>query len=126
MPTMVCFRCADATYCLPVETAKSVRAAAGMIALPAVRPRVVGIIPGDPPLTVISPFGESGRYVLVVEAGGKEFGLLVDTVTGLRRIDDADIRTAPHGQDRLVISGTVDTDGELTLVTDPTTLAAQL
>lgn len=126
MPTMVCFRSGDAAYCLPVEAARSVRASAGMIALPAGRRGVAGIIPGDPPLTVICPFGASGRYVVVVEAGGTEFGLLVDIVTGLRRIDDADIRTPPRGQDRPVISGTVDADGELTLVTDPATLAAQL
>jgi chemotaxis signal transduction protein len=96
-----------------------------MVALPAGRPHVAGVVPGNPPLTVISPLGGGGS-ILVVEANGKIFGLLVDAVTGLRRIDDADILLAPHGQDRPLISGTVDTDGRLTLVTDPRMLASQL
>jgi len=47
-------------------------------------------------------------------------------VTGLQRIDDADIQPAPQGQDRPLISGTLDTDGHLVLVADPTALAGQL
>jgi chemotaxis signal transduction protein len=62
----------------------------------------------------------------VVEASRKSFGLLVDAVTGLRWIDDADIRRAPPDQDRPLISGTVDTDGRPTLITNPSTLGSQL
>jgi chemotaxis signal transduction protein len=65
-------------------------------------------------------------HILVIEADGKTFGLLVDAVTGLQRINDGDIRPAPHGQDRPLISGTVDTDGCLVMVADPTVLAGQL
>jgi chemotaxis signal transduction protein len=126
MTTMVCFHTADAAYCIPVDATRAVRDISGMIALPARRPNVAGIIPGNPPLTVISPLGVGGENILVVEADGKTFGLLVDAVTGLRRIADGEIRLAPHGQDRPLISGTVDTDGRLTLIADPRTLAAQL
>jgi chemotaxis signal transduction protein len=97
-----------------------------MIALPDPAVDVAGIIPGDPPLTVISPLRSNGTHVLVIEADGKTFGLLVDAVTGLRRIDDADIRPAPQGQDRPLISGTLDTGGSLVLVADPSVLARQL
>jgi chemotaxis signal transduction protein len=123
---MVCFRAAGAAYCVPVQATRSVRTADGMIALPEPAPDVTGIIPGDPPLTVISPLRAQGTHILVIEAGGKTFGLLVDAVTGLQRIDDADIRPAPQGQDRPLISGTLDTDGHLVLVADPTALAGRL
>jgi chemotaxis signal transduction protein len=97
-----------------------------MVALPAALPDVAGIVPGDPPLTVISPLGGGGGQILVIDDGNKSFGLLVDTVTGLRRIDEADIRLAPHGQQRPLVSGTVETDGQLILVTDCAALAGRL
>ena len=123
---MICFSSAGTVYCLPVEAARAVRRADGMVPLPAARPDVTGIIPGDPPLTVLSPLGPGGRHILVVETGGKRFGLLVDAVSGLRRIDDADIRHAPEGQDRTLVSGTIDTGDGLILVTDPAALGERL
>jgi chemotaxis signal transduction protein len=126
MTTMVYFEAAGARYCLPVQVTRSVRIADEMIALPDPAVDVAGIIPGDPPLTVISPLRSNGTHVLVIEADGKTFGLLVDAVTGLRRIDDADIRPAPQGQDRPLISGTLDTGGSLVLIADPSVLARQL
>ena len=61
-----------------------------------------------------------------METGGAKFGLLVDSVTGLRRIDDSDIHPAPDGQDRALVSGTIDSDGDLVFVTDPDAFAARL
>ena len=126
MTTMVYFEAAGTRYCLPVQATRSVRIADGMIALPDPASDVTGVIPGDPPLTVISPLQSKGLHVLVIESAGRTFGLLVDAVTGLRRIDDGDIRPAPQGQGRQLISGTLDTDGHLVLVADPSALAAQL
>jgi chemotaxis signal transduction protein len=123
---MVCFQSAGAAYCMPVQATRAVRPTTGMITLPAARPDVAGIIPGDPPLTVISPLGTGGTHILVVETGEQTFGLLVDAVTGLRRVDDADIRLAPHGQERALISGTIDAGGELVMITNPGALAARL
>jgi chemotaxis signal transduction protein len=48
----------------------------------------------------------------------------VDTVTGLRRIDETTVRTAPRGQQRELVSGTVDIDGRLVLVTDAVAMGA--
>jgi chemotaxis signal transduction protein len=127
---MVCFRAAGAAYCMPVEATRAVRPATGMVLLPSARPDVAGLIAGDPPLTVISPLGSplgaSGGHILVVQAGDTTFGLLVDAVSGLRRIDDADIRLAPQGQDRALVSGTVDADGDMILVADAEALAWRL
>ena len=126
MTTMVCFQAAGAAYCLPLEAARSVRTAADLVPLPDPAADVAGIIPGDPPLTVISPLRSSGRHILVIEAGGQAFGLLVDVVTGIRQVDAADIRPAPRGQGRTLVSGTFDTDGRLVFVADPTALAGAL
>jgi chemotaxis signal transduction protein len=126
MTTMICFEAAEGSYCLPVQAARSVRTADGMIVLPEPVPDVTGIVPGNPALTVISPLHAKGTHILVLEVGDKTFGLLVDKVTGLRRIDDDDIRPAPHGQLRQIIAGTFETDGQLVLVADPTALAERL
>jgi chemotaxis signal transduction protein len=126
MTTMVRFDADGAKYCLPVQVTRAVRTSAGMIALPDPACDVSGIIPGDPPLTVISPLRSSGHHILVIEADGKCFGLLVDAVTGLTRVDDRDIQPAPHGQDRRLIRGTLHTDGQLVLLADPTELAGRL
>jgi chemotaxis signal transduction protein len=98
-----------------------------MVDLPDPVDDVTGLLPGDPTLTVISPLGAGGSRMLVVETGEATFGLLVDEVTGLRKIQEAEIRSAPRGQDGSLVSGTLDPDdGPLLLVIDPVALAARL
>ena len=126
MTTMVCFTAARAEYCLPVQVARSVRTADEMVSLPDPNPDVAGMLPGDPPLTVISPLHSERGHILVIEAGNKTFGLLVDAVTCLRRINDADLGPPPQGQGRPLISGTLYSDGRMILVADPSALAGQL
>jgi chemotaxis signal transduction protein len=118
MKTMVKFSAAGATYCLPVEVTRAVRSSMGMIELPAPNVNVAGLLPGDPPLTVMSPFGAGGGHVLVLQVDDKKYGLLVDSVTGLQKIDEADIRPPPRGQNRELVSGSITIDGQLVLVTD--------
>jgi chemotaxis signal transduction protein len=125
--TMVCFQAAGTGYCLPVEATRAVRPSLGMVVLPDARADVVGLIPGDPPLTVISPLGAArGGQILVVETGEVTFGLLVDTVSGLRRVDEAGVRVAPQGQDRALVCGTVDAGGAMLLVADAAALGERL
>ena len=126
MTTMVCFTAARAEYCLPVQAARSVRTADEMISLPDPNPDVAGMLPGDPPLTVISPLHGDCGHILVIEAGDKTFGLLVDAVTGLRRINDAELGPAPKGQGRQLVCGTLYNNGRMILVADPSALAGQL
>ncbi len=124
--TMVCFQASGAAYCLAVGDTRAVLRSAGMISLPAPNPDVAGIIPGDPPLTVICPLGTGGGQILVIETGQQTFGLQVDAVTGLRTVGDSDIHPAPRGQDRQLICGTIDAWGPLVLVTNAGALAARL
>ncbi len=124
MKTMVEFRMAGASYCLPVEATRAVRSSVGMVTMPASSPKVAGLLPGDPPLTVMAPLGLDGHHVIVMEVANQRFGLLVDTVTGLRRVDESDIREAPSGQQSKLISGTVSIGGQLVLLADPSEVAA--
>jgi chemotaxis signal transduction protein len=124
--TMVRFLSGGATYAIPVQATRGVRAADGIIALPTPAPDVAGIVPGNPTLTVITPLGSGGAQILVIEADNTTFGLLVEQVTGLRRIVDADIGGAPSGQDRALVSGTIAIDGQLVMIADAHALAQQL
>jgi chemotaxis signal transduction protein len=124
MKTMVEFRMSGASYCLPVEATRAVRSSVGMVTMPASRPNVAGLLPGDPPLTVMAPLGLEGHHVIVMEVANQRFGLLVDSVTGLRRVEESDIREAPSGQASKLISGTVSIGGQLILLADPTEVAA--
>jgi chemotaxis signal transduction protein len=126
MTTMVCFRCAGADYCVPVQATRGVRLAAGMIALPSADTDIAGIITGQPPLTVIAALGAGGSQILILEAADKTFGLLVDAVTGLRQVTQSQLGPAPAGQRHALISGTVDDSGPLVLITDPDALAGRL
>jgi chemotaxis signal transduction protein len=126
MKTMVCFSAADTEYCLPVEATRAVRTTVGLAALPQARRGVTGVIAGSPPLTVICPLGSGGSHILVLRAQNKTFGLQVDAVTSLYRVDDREIGPAPDGQSRRLVSGTVERDGQLLLITDPDALAALL
>ena len=126
MTTMVCFSSAGAKYCVPVEDTRAVRTAEGMVALPAALQDVTGVVPGDPPLSVLTVLGAGGGHILVIESDGNRFGLLVDEVNGLCRVDEAQIRPAPRGQDRTLVSGTLDLGDGLTLVVDPAAMAARL
>jgi chemotaxis signal transduction protein len=120
---MIGFSVSGTDYCLPVDAARAVRSNVGMIALPAPRPHVAGLLPGDPPLTVVAPFGRDGELVIVVEAEDLVYGLLVDTVAGLVRVDETTVRAAPRGQEQEIVSGSVAIDGHQVLVADPAAMA---
>jgi chemotaxis signal transduction protein len=123
---MVCFDSAGVAYCLPVDLARAVLPAAGMISLPAGRTDVTGVVPSTPPITVISVLGPGGHHILVLEVDGKKFGVVVDAVTGLRRVDERDISPAPQGQERKLVCGTVDAGSGLVFVADAVAMAERL
>jgi chemotaxis signal transduction protein len=126
MRTFVHFLTGDGRYCVPVEATVGVRSAAGLVPLPAPRPGVIGILPADPPLTVLSVLGSGRDRILVLAAVGSTFGLLVEEVTGLSSIDEAEIGSPPEGQHEALICGVVDGAQGLEFLADPAALAKRL
>jgi chemotaxis signal transduction protein len=124
--TLVCFRTSDGHYALPVESTLGVRRSDGLVELPAPRPDVVGVLPGDPPISVLSVLGVGRDHILVAMSDGAQYGVHVLEVLGVRRIDDDRIGPAPRGQQGGLISGIVDVDGDMVLIADATALAARL
>lgn len=126
MRTMVCFRTAQGQFALPVESTLSVRSIDGLVELPSAGADTVGVLPGDPPLSVLSTLGAGGDHVLVVVSDDLRYGLHVLQVLGVRRFDDGQIGPPPKGQSDGLISGTISAPGELVLVADARALAARL
>lgn len=123
---MVCFRTASGHFALPVEATLSVRTIAGLVDLPAPRADVVGILPGDPPLSVLSSLGAGGEHVLVVVSEDVRYGLHVLEVLGVRQFDDDQVGPPPKGQEGGLIAGTLYGADDLTLVADARALAERL
>ena len=122
----MCFRTAAGRYALPIESTLSVRKIEGMVTLPAPRSDVLGVLPGDPPLSVLTSLGAGGEHVLIIETHDVRYGLQVLEVFGIRHFADDQIGPPPGGQVDGLISGTVDGAEELTLVVDARALAARL
>ena len=126
MKTMVCFRTMDGRFALPIESTLSVSTTDGLVDLPAPRAEVIGMLPGDPPLTVLASLGAGDQYVLVVESHGTRYGLHVVEVLGVQRFQDDQIGPSPKGQRDRLISGTLGGTDELTLIIDAEALATRL
>jgi len=127
MTTLVRFRASDATYALPVEHVTEVRSAADMTALPTPRTGVAGLVARpDGALTVLSVLSSSGEHVIVVDHGAVTFGLLVDEVVEVARIDDDRIGPPPQGQAGGTVAGVIHEEGGLVLVLDPVALRGAL
>lgn len=126
MKTMVCFRTSQGRFALPVESTLSIRTIEGMVDLPAPRADIAGVLPGDPPLSVLSALGSGGDHVVVVVADEIRFGLQVLEVIGVRKYDDSTIGPPPNGQAGHLISGTLEGSDAITLVADAQALALRL
>jgi chemotaxis signal transduction protein len=127
MKTIVRFRAPAGEYALPVEHVNEVRSSADLTALPEPRPGVAGLMRrGDDAITVLSVLGEPGDHIIVLEDGGLTFGLLVEEVTGVQEIQDAEIGPPPPGQDRATVSGVLAADEGLVLLLDCAALRGRL
>lgn len=123
MRTIVRFRSATRTYALPVENVAEVRSAGDLTPLPAPRAGVAGVVPrAGGALTVLSALGESGSHVIVIEQDRDAFGLLVDEVTEVTRVEDDVIGPPPAGQGGTAVSGVMHDGDDLVLVLDPIAL----
>ena len=120
------FLTGDGRYCVPVEATVGVRSAAGRVPLPVPRPGVIGVLPADPPLTVLSVLGSGRDRILVLAAVGATFGLLVQEVTGLTSVEEGRIGNPPDGQDEALVCGVVEGEAGLEFLADPAALAKRL
>lgn len=124
--TMVCFRTVRGQFAFPIEATLAVRSIDGLVDLPSAQVDTVGVLPGDPPLSVVSSLGAGGDRVLVIVGDDVRFGLQVLEVLGVRRFPDGAIGPPPKGQSDGLISATITLDGDLVLVADAQALAARL
>jgi chemotaxis signal transduction protein len=122
MTTLVFFRCGDGRYAVPVHSTLGVRPPVGLVPLPRPAPGVVGLLPGDPPITVVSVLGRDatgGRgHVLLLTDGTRRGGLLVDAVTQVARVPTATLAGSPGGQALELIEGVVSVGGQMVLLAD--------
>jgi chemotaxis signal transduction protein len=127
MTSVVRFRTGDGQFAVRVDHVREVRSTAGLQPMPSSRPDVVGLLAlGDQAVTVIARLGAGRDQVLVLEAGGTTFGLLVEEVTGVVSVEDHRFGPPPAGQEGDVVSGVVALADGLVLIVDPATLARDL
>jgi chemotaxis signal transduction protein len=122
---MVRFRAAGTGYAVAVRDVRGVRRAADVSAMPARREGVVGLLrEHGAALPVLSTLGAGGGEVLVMEADGRGFGLLVDEVSAVVHMDEERLGPPPEGQDRALVRGVLDADDGLVLVIDAAALGS--
>lgn len=127
MNVMVCFTTAQGSFAIPVEQVRHIFPAAGLAELPDARPHIAGLLrPEAEALPVLSVLGQGGEHILHLDDGHREFGLLVDQVTGVHRLDVAIVRPAPEGQRDELVSGVVQSAGEARLLVDARTIGRTL
>jgi chemotaxis signal transduction protein len=124
MTAMVRFRAGGASYAVAVRDVREVRLADGVAPLPSGRAGVAGLARvAGAALPVLSALGAGAGRLLVLEAGGRRFGLLVEEVSGVVDLDDATLGSAPEGQTGELVTGVADVSGELVLVVDAAAIA---
>lgn len=128
MKSVVRFRTDDGEYAVPVEHAREVLASVGLTPLPAPRRGVAGLLEREGvAITVLTALGGGREHVLVLDAGNRPFGLLVEEVTGVDPVNEAMVAPPPAGQEDPVISGVLDTGkGGIVLLVDVANLAGRL
>lgn len=130
MTAVVRFRAGGGDWALDVRDARQVLSAGPLRPLARPREDVAGLldVPGEPvPLPVLaSPGSGPDGHVLVVEARGRRFGLLVDEVTGVLRDEDVRLGPPPAGRDASGVRATIILDGGSALLLDAGSLADRL
>jgi chemotaxis signal transduction protein len=104
-----------------------VRSATEFAPLPSPLPGVAGLMRrGNGGLPVMSTLGVLGHHVVIIEKGPLSFGLLVEEVTGVLQVDEAQIAASPPGQERPLVSGILNDEAGLVLLLDVDALAGKL
>jgi chemotaxis signal transduction protein len=125
---LVCFDAGDASYAVPVEDTRGVERAEGLRPLPAPLPGVAGLLrPEEEALPVLDPFAaDPNGHVLVLQPAAERFGLLVERVTGVVRVDDAAVGPPPAGQADALVGGVVRSPLARALLLDADVLSRRL
>lgn len=127
MTQIVRFRTASGSFAVDVEHVREVRTPEGLSPLPAPIEGVAGILrAGADALTVLDVLGGGERQVLLLEPAGRRFGLLVEEVTGVSRINPDRIGPAPAGQAEGLVTGVIEIDDVLVLLVDAVALERRL
>ena len=126
MKSMVCFRTDQGKFAVPVAAARAVRLASGLVTIPEQRSEIAGVLPGNPPLTVLAVLGDGGDHVLVLESHDIQFGLQVREVYGVTRVQDDEIRPGRVGGDTSMFVGTLQDPDALVLIVDADEMATRL
>ena len=114
-------------YALPVEATYAVLEPIGLEPLPSPRAGVLGLLrPERHGLPVLDVLDAEGEHVVVVEAAGRRFGLLVAAVSGVVRVPADAFGPAPEGQKLRLVTARAATVHGSVLVLDPVVLAQQL
>ncbi|MBV9659552.1 MAG: chemotaxis protein CheW [Acidimicrobiales bacterium] len=126
MTSLVCFESDRAEFGVPIESVLQIRSGEDLFSLPDSRPGVVGFIECDGvAVAVLDSFGVENRHVLLLNYGGRTFGLLVDLVTKVITTDDS-LGPPPRGQQREWIVGVASLDEGLLFVVDVEALDKRL
>lgn len=132
MRTVVRFRTDDGEFAVDVADARAVLPAADLSPLPGRDDDVAGLVHlAEGALTVLDPFsGSGGEHLLLLEAGGRRFGLVAGRVLGVVRYADAEVHPPPAGQGAGMVAGTLPpsdpTSSRRALLVDAAALARRL
>jgi chemotaxis signal transduction protein len=126
MPMMLRFRAGPGDYFVDLVHALEVRPRSALQPLPAMADGIAGVLERDAvAVTVVSALGEGDRHVLVLRAGDRTIGLLVDEVVGVQEVAASTIGPPPAGQRPALVQATVHEDGHLSYVLAVDELAAR-
>ncbi len=127
MRALVVLRTSRGRFAVPVEATRAVLEPIGLVPLPSPKAGVLGVLrPERHGLPVLDVLDGDGEHVVVLEVGGPQFGVLVESVSGVVKAPDDAFGEPPAGQeDRMVAARVVTPDGAV-LVLDPAALARTL
>lgn len=128
MSAYVRFRSPHGVLGVPVTATRGVLDHGPLTPLPVPRPGVAGVHDADgrAPLVVLDVLGPDGLHVLVLEDGGRHFGLIAEAVLDVVRVAEGAVGPPPAGQLDVLLSGIARTPAGTVLLVDVSALAQRL
>ena len=127
MRTLVRFRARHGMCAIPMEFVVGVRRAAEVRPFPGQRDDVMGLIGLDggtvPVLKVLS---SEGGHVMLLKTAAGAYGLLVDEVVGVVRLQDSQVQPPPAGGGDPLLEAIIKTDGDVDFLISADELAHRL